>query len=432
MAKKKPAKDGAYSHRYNGDDDSSNSSSGPDGTQFGGQQSSSSTVPQVVDPFSIPGNTQILFEAPAPRDYAQETEDTLATQIALAPDLFRSEARFRPMYAGLDYRIYDRFLPQYLQTQQDAAPIQAETAALLRGSERSSDIADVMSLGPDALTALKNANPEAAALLDEMTSQAMAGVQDGMKLSADEQRMVEQNTRASYADRGMALSNPSIFAEIMNLDSYGRQRQNERRGFAGDVLGYQKSFYDPFQSILGRSSSNIGFAQGGVQLPQASQVGPQIFNPESAYAGNLYGQNYAGALTGAQTQAGLDQDYFNTMYNAQSAANIAAANNAAAMNAAQYSMAGSLGGSLIGAGGMLGAAAIMCWIARAAYGANNPKWMMFRRWLLTKAPEWFQAWYLRYGPEIGAKLAGDVAGRKAVREWMDKILKNESEVAYAL
>ena len=38
-------------------------------------------------------------DAPPPRNYGQETRDTLQAQLDLAPQLFESEARFRPQYA---------------------------------------------------------------------------------------------------------------------------------------------------------------------------------------------------------------------------------------------------------------------------------------------------------------------------------------------
>ena len=42
--------------------------------------------------------------APA-RDYGQETRDTLEAQISLAPQLFASEAKYRPQYADLERRM---------------------------------------------------------------------------------------------------------------------------------------------------------------------------------------------------------------------------------------------------------------------------------------------------------------------------------------
>ena len=364
-------------------------------------------TPDVPDPASVGTNYNFNYEAPAPRDYYAETAGTLQAQVDLAPEVFKAESKFRPLYAGLDYRIYDRFLPKYLQTGIETAPLVAQQAQILNTSQRQADIADVMNLGPQALKAMKTANPEQAALLDEMTRQAMDELKLNGLLSPDEERAVIQNTRASFADRGMDLSNPAIFAEAMNLDGATRARQDRARAFAGDVLGFQKSVYgDPYALILGRPSSNLPFAQGSSGIPQSAQVGPQLFNPESDYASQLYSDNYAGALQGAQIQAGLDQDYFNTVYNAMASANIAGANNRAAVDAGRMAATGSMIGSTIGAAGMLGAASIMCWVAREVYGVSDPRWMRFRTWLFTKASPMLRTWYLIAGERFAQWLRG--------------------------
>ena len=44
-------------------------------------------------------------DAPPPRDYGKETRDTLEAQIQLAPQLYASEAKYRPQYADLERRM---------------------------------------------------------------------------------------------------------------------------------------------------------------------------------------------------------------------------------------------------------------------------------------------------------------------------------------
>src|ERR1700704_793943 len=47
-----------------------------------------------------------------------------------------------------------------------------------------------------------------------------------------------------------------------------------------------------------------------------------------------------------------------------------------------------------------------CWVARAAFGVADIRWMIFRAWLLEDAPPWFRALYLRHGEMVGAWLSG--------------------------
>ena len=59
-----------------------------------------------------------------------------------------------------------------------------------------------------------------------------------------------------------------------------------------------------------------------------------------------------------------------------------------------------------------------CWVARAAFGEADIRWMIFRAWLLEDAPAWFRRLYLRYGESVGNWLAGRDSARLLVRALM--------------
>jgi len=59
-----------------------------------------------------------------------------------------------------------------------------------------------------------------------------------------------------------------------------------------------------------------------------------------------------------------------------------------------------------------------CWVARAAFGEADIRWMIFRAWLLDDAPAWFRRLYLRYGESVGNWLAGRDSARLLVRALM--------------
>ena len=61
-----------------------------------------------------------------------------------------------------------------------------------------------------------------------------------------------------------------------------------------------------------------------------------------------------------------------------------------------------------------------CWVARAVYGAENPRWRLFRYWLLHHAPAWFRSGYLRHGPRVARWLDRLPALKPVVRYWMDR------------
>ena len=60
-----------------------------------------------------------------------------------------------------------------------------------------------------------------------------------------------------------------------------------------------------------------------------------------------------------------------------------------------------------------------CWVARAVYGASNPRWIVFRFWLLSKAPDWFRRLYLRHGEDFASWLDDKPRLRHLIRCWMD-------------
>ncbi len=63
-------------------------------------------------------------------------------------------------------------------------------------------------------------------------------------------------------------------------------------------------------------------------------------------------------------------------------------------------------------------APVPCWVARAAFGEADFRWMIFRAWLMEDAPAWFRALYLRHGEGVGAWLSGKDRARSVVRAMM--------------
>jgi hypothetical protein len=59
-----------------------------------------------------------------------------------------------------------------------------------------------------------------------------------------------------------------------------------------------------------------------------------------------------------------------------------------------------------------------CWVARAAFGETDLRWMIFRAWLVDDAPVWFRRLYIRYGEFVGSWLAGRESARLVVRAMM--------------
>jgi len=117
-------------------------------------------------------------------------------------------------------------------------------------------------------------------------------------------------------------------------------------------------------------------------------------------ASNIYGtlSDYQARTYGAQTSA-LAQSYrsFGQEFGA---------------------IAGGIGNLMEGASGMA-KAGIFCWVAREVYGAENPKWMQFREWMLTKASDNLRNFYIKYGERIAKSISNKPRIKAIIRKWMD-------------
>ena len=72
------------------------------------------------------------------------------------------------------------------------------------------------------------------------------------------------------------------------------------------------------------------------------------------------------------------------------------------------------------AGEMIGLAVKMgmCWVARAVYGDDNPRWIDFYYWKENSAPAWFRFLYNSFGRYFAMLIYGERM-KAIIRRWMD-------------
>jgi hypothetical protein len=243
-------------------------------------------------------------EAPAPRDYGKETAETLRAQLDLAPEKYAAEAKYAPQYQALQLGLLKSATPELLQLyKEQIAPTMGEVEAAARSRSRAGDIADIERLGPQARAAIKAASPEQAALADTLTAQAQSGLAAGSRLTPEQQRMVEQQTRSGLAARGLAQGPSGALQEAVRSQMAGAGLQQQRQQQAMGALGASQGVYgDVFQQVLGRPSQAFGASQGFIGQAQGFNPG-QLFNPESQYAANLIGGNQQAQLAARTASA---------------------------------------------------------------------------------------------------------------------------------
>jgi len=106
-------------------------------------------------------------------------------------------------------------------------------------------------------------------------------------------------------------------------------------------------------------------------------------------------------------------------------ANLDADAASAASRAASSSAAGSALGNLIGT---LGSAWIRwCWVAREVYGPENTDWLVFRDWMLNKAPNWLRNLYGKYGESFASYISNKPKLKKVIKFAMNKVVKKHKK-----
>jgi hypothetical protein len=74
-------------------------------------------------------------------------------------------------------------------------------------------------------------------------------------------------------------------------------------------------------------------------------------------------------------------------------------------------------------GDVAGVAGAFCWVARECLGTKDGKWKVFRRWMLSSAPNWFRSAYIKNGESLAAYLSTHPVLRLLVRELILGILR---------
>jgi hypothetical protein len=96
------------------------------------------------------------------------------------------------------------------------------------------------------------------------------------------------------------------------------------------------------------------------------------------------------------------------------------------------SSAGTAIGGLIGTIGSAWIKASICWVAREVYGANNPKWFVFRTWLRYDAPKWFVKLYEKHGETYAKFISNKPILKWLTRKVMDYIIKDKRSMEYGI
>jgi hypothetical protein len=285
--------------------------------------------------------------------------------------------------------------------------------------------------------------PQTEELRNTLEQEALNQLRLGSTLGAEERRGYEQAIRQAQTARGNIFGLGPAVQEAAQLGAAGEQRKLARYGAAQQFLSSGETTGAAAARDLalreGLQQSRLGAAAGFIA------GGPSLYNLANQRLAqqNAAFQNYVNANQAQpgqfQTQ-GMPQQFYQT---ANPAIPVQLAGNAAsiynATQAAQADMYGAYtravasqpnafqnfatlaGGfkDLAGGVGGLASAGILCWVAREVYGIENPKWLQFRKWMLTKASDNLRNFYIKYGERIAKSIRNKPKIKAIIRKWMD-------------
>jgi hypothetical protein len=288
---------------------------------------------------------------PDKRNLTQEYQETIAAQRAVAPEMLALEQQYQPAYARLAA---------------ETLGITSRGAAEATNASRGMMLDSIMGVAPQLTEARQALDPQSAELMRMLNEQAAGDLALGGQLSPEQERMMQQASRAAFAARGLSGSNMALADEMYRIYDLGNQQRRQRQGFAQGMVGLNQQWAgDPFTYLAQLGQGNVGMGQS--MMPGAQ------FNPESAYAANLYNTNkQIDVMFNPKSTLENINNVTNTVRNVQ----------------------GVVTDMVDAAGGVVGA---FCWVAREVFGASDPRWQVFRAWLHTRAPAWLWRAYRDHG-----------------------------------
>ena len=395
---------------------------------------------QQLSPLSQALQAQGLGMATAPGQISPE-EARAATQGAR--ERFAATGRLEDI-AGITGEALARAGASREARMQDLAASQAINAQLLgaqqAGQQLATDVlrADIARQQANVATGLQAGtfNVEAAlraaqanqatglqasqANQEAMLRAALANQQAGMQaqqfnitnLQGIQQANQAANLQAALANqaagqRGFEFgATQSLQSQLANRE-FAAQQAQQRFANLGAVLGSEQAMLGADRAYALQQAAQ----QGGVTAASLGLIG--------------FGQTPSALQFGAQQQ-GISQGQMGTgpkLFDPNAGINLALQNAANLGNyqAATYGARAGAQGAIMGGlfQGLGQAAGGICWVAREVYGEDNPKWVMFREWLLTKAPDWFRNLYIKHGERFAAFLRTRPSLKRLIRKWMD-------------
>lgn len=338
-------------------------------------------------------------KTPKPNPEADYQQYLAETRNAL-----RAQGELLPMQAQLE----ERLAPQLINTRM--AGLRATSQGLmglygdlyspaqqLQQRYAADQIAMLGSLGSQATgAAIGSLDATTRGIYSTFGQQALADLQAGTSLTAQETTQAQQAARAAAAARGQTFSRQGADLEILNTYNMGQRRLAQRQataqqayqmGVGQQAIGLQ-GFLNP--AYAGSQQFSLAGLAGGASGMYADVGQSPFLQPESQYMANIRANRI-------QMET--------------------------AIQSANAARSGAIIGGALQAAGQIGAAAAACWVAREVYGKESAEWLVFRHWVLNEAPDWFRDLYLEEGERFASFISDKPFLKSVIKAGMDLIVK---------
>ena len=338
----------------------------------------------------------------------------------------------------------DEATPGLFEMQRAAAQEAGITQRSEQGLQQAADVGALEQYGGQITDAYRAADPYSTELADLGSERAKSLIgaerseaeqllgQRGLEFAAStgeltplEQRRATQSSRQASTARGRGMDQSALYGEMQSRMSEEMNKQEREIAMGSQLLGQQSGME---QQRFGQEQAALGSAYG-MQRGMAGDIGSMLFGRPStsqAYGGQMLGSGLQQA-GGPQGPSIFDPNTGINLALAQRGQDIDFMGAQAAMQGAQSQANASSSSGFMGAIGKIGSAAIgaglFCWVAREVYGADNPKWLQFRAWMLNDAPSWFRALYVGYGERFAKFISNKPLLKRIIRKWMDTKIK---------
>ena len=201
------------------------------------------------------GGTRV--EAPPPRDYGEETRDTLSAQIDLAPQLYRSEAKYRPQYANLEREIMleNLGLDPNMGLLDAFSQISSAQKDIQEDATRA-DIDMIGGLGQEFAQAVRSADPRAEGLRQSIMGQAEEGLATGNQDFSD----------IAEAQRDRLVDRAGDYQPLIDRASAGLEGGEEYDQLVSDAQARREA--NPYAGLVRDAQEDYASGEGLTALEQ--------------------------------------------------------------------------------------------------------------------------------------------------------------------